>query len=60
MMKSPFKIWLAIFMLTSIVFGLAVRMVEYPFMQMGRTDWGGIDGVLNGIWFVINTLSTIG
>ncbi|OMJ87672.1 hypothetical protein SteCoe_10599 [Stentor coeruleus] len=55
--ERPYTVVISVLVLSIMVFGVALRTAERPFMQISGKDW---DYVWNGMWCIIITMSTVG
>ena len=55
--ERPYTIVISFLTLSILVFGVALRTAERPFMHVSNKDW---DYTWNGMWCIIITMSTVG
>lgn len=55
--ERPYTVVISVLVLSIMVFGVALRTAERPFMHISGKDW---DYVWNGMWCIIITMSTVG
>ena len=55
--ERPYTIVISFLTLSILVFGVALRTAERPFMHVSGKDW---DYTWNGMWCIIITMSTVG
>lgn len=55
--ERPYTVVISMLFVSILVFGIALRTAERPFMHISEKDW---DYTWNGMWCIIITMSTVG